>query len=159
MLGFSSPAGRAFTRDPDSAHMWQWFEDNRTLMAWMTGASIAFFVLSIVGVAIILVRLPPDYLVNEDRQRSGSRGWRIVKNVVGWLLVAAGLAMLVLPGQGVLVLLIGVMLADFPGKRRVQRWILARPKVGRTINWVRAKFKRPPMQLPERAGNAARAHA
>ena len=73
---------------------------------------------------------------------------RIAKNILGWALIAAGLAMLVLPGQGLLVLLIGVMLADFRGKKRVERWILSRAKVMKSINWVRQKFDKPPMEKP-----------
>jgi hypothetical protein len=63
-------------------------------------------------------------------------------------LVVLGVAMLVLPGQGVLAILLGVMLGDFPGKLRLQQWILARPNVMKTLNWLRRKFKKPPLEKP-----------
>jgi hypothetical protein len=125
-----------------------WMQDHTEVLTWTTIASVVLLVGSLVGGAAVLVRLPPDYFVNPERLKAKSMAWRVIRNVLGWLFIAAGAAMLVLPGQGVLVLLIGVMLADFPGKQRVERWILARPKVGRTINWVRAKFGRELMQLP-----------
>jgi hypothetical protein len=64
------------------------------------------------------------------------------------VLVVLGVAMLVLPGQGILAILLGVMLGDFPGKLRLQQWILARPNVMKTLNWLRRKFKKPPLEKP-----------
>ena len=77
---------------------------------------------------------------------------RVLKNVLALVLVVLGIAMLVLPGQGILAILLGVMLGDFPGKLRLQQWILARPKVMKSLNWVRKKFKKPPLEKP---GSAA----
>jgi hypothetical protein len=74
-----------------------------------------------------------------------------LKNVLALALVLLGVAMLVLPGQGVLAILLGVMLGDFPGKLRLQQWILARPKVMNSLNWVRSKFKKPPLEKPASA--------
>ena len=42
-----------------------------------------------------------------------------LRNAVGLVLVTAGLAMLVLPGQGIITLLVGIILMDFPGKHRL----------------------------------------
>jgi hypothetical protein len=41
--------------------------------------------------------------------------------------MAAGAAMMVLPGPGVVALMIGVAMADFPGKKRLLKWLLTRP--------------------------------
>jgi hypothetical protein len=51
------------------------------------------------------------------------------------------------PGQGLLTILIGVMLLDFPGKRRLERWLLRRRGVLAAINKVRARYGRPPLVL------------
>jgi hypothetical protein len=59
----------------------------------------------------------------------------------------AGVAMLVLPGQGLLTLLMGFLLVDFPGKYRLERWLFARPIVRRPINWLRHRAGRVPLQL------------
>ena len=53
--------------------------------------------------------------------------------------------MIVLPGQGVLTMLIGVSLLDFPGKRQLERRLIGQRALLRTINKLRAKFGRPPL--------------
>ena len=55
--------------------------------------------------------------------------------------------MLVLPGQGILTILVGFTLLDFPGKFRLQRWIVTRRGVLESINWVRKKAGREPLAL------------
>ncbi len=52
-----------------------------------------------------------------------------------------------IPGQGLLTILLGVMLLDFPGKRRLEFKIISRPKVFRAINRLRARFDKPPLVL------------
>jgi hypothetical protein len=44
-------------------------------------------------------------------------------------------------------MVIGLILLDFPGKRGIERRIIARPRVLGAINRVRARFNRPPMEL------------
>ena len=51
------------------------------------------------------------------------------------------------PGQGILTILLGVMLLDLPGKRRVEQRILRQPKVLEKINKLRNKFSKPPLLL------------
>jgi len=63
------------------------------------------------------------------------------------VLLAAGIAMLVLPGQGILTMLIGISLVDFPGKRQLERKLIGQPAVLNTINKVREKFGRPPLTV------------
>jgi len=61
----------------------------------------------------------------------------------------AGIAMLVLPGQGILAILGGIELMDFPGKYRLERWIVSRPAVLRSVNWLRRRMGRPPLVFEE----------
>jgi hypothetical protein len=56
--------------------------------------------------------------------------------------------MLVLPGQGLLAILVGVMLANFPGKYALERRIISRPAVARGVNRIREMAGRPPFELP-----------
>ena len=130
--------------------MAQWFDDNSGMLIWVTVGSALAALVSVIAVVVVIVRLPPDHFQKQNHTK-GSLAWRVARNILGWLLIAAGLAMLVLPGQGVLVLFIGVMLAEFPGKRRLQRWIISRGKVQKTINWLRAKFGREPLEMPQRS--------
>jgi len=71
------------------------------------------------------------------------------KNLLGAVLIAAGVAMIFLPGQGLATILIGVMLMDFPGKRRLEVWLISRRPVHKATTWIRARRGRPPLRLPD----------
>jgi hypothetical protein len=117
--------------------------------------SVVLFVLSVLGVPFFLARLPADYYSTLERRRLGletrSRPirtlLRIAKNALGVLLVVLGLLMLVLPGQGLLTLLVGLMLVDFPGKYRLERRILSSPRVLRVVNALRGRSGKPPLEI------------
>lgn len=122
---------------------------------WLLGAiSVISFLAILITVPILVVRLPADYFVPQKRPRRkgglGIFGWlvRICKNTLGVILILAGLAMLFLPGQGVLTILVGLMITDFPKKHSVERWIVKRHNVGEAINWVRRSAGKPPLKLP-----------
>ena len=68
---------------------------------------------------------------------------------VVFVLVMAGIAMLVLPGQGLLTILLGIMLLEFPGKRRVELMLLRRPEILAGLNWIRRHANRPPFEVCE----------
>lgn len=115
-------------------------------------SSVFMFVGTLIAIPIILMRLPADYF---DIRKP--RPWmenhhpilrlvgHIVKNVVGAIFLFAGFLMLFLPGQGVLTMLIGLSLIEFPGKRRLEAKIVGQSTVLGTINAMRAKFGKPPL--------------
>ena len=72
----------------------------------------------------------------------------ILKNLFGLILFIAGIAMLFTPGQGLLTVFIGLMLMDFPGKRRLELWVIRRPAIRKAFDWIRSKAGRKPLQLP-----------
>lgn len=124
------------------------------MLALVAGASVAMFIGSLIAIPWMLVRLPADYFDTRvarhwmrDRHPLLRAAGLLVKNVAGVVFVAAGLAMLVLPGQGILTILIGVSLVDFPGKRRLEAQLVGQPAVLRGINSVRARFGKPPLVL------------
>jgi hypothetical protein len=122
----------------------------------LTAFSIVCFVGTLVAIPFILVRLPPHYF-DERRPRTWMKDHHPVlrltglalKNVVGIVFVLAGVAMLFLPGQGILTMLIGLSLMDFPGKRRLERMIVGQPEILRTINGLRARFGRAPLTVSD----------
>ena len=125
----------------------------KTLLA--LGVFVLTFVVSLGAVAAVFVRLPADYFRDDyvspfDGPHSVVRwtGW-IVKNVVGALLVLLGLLLSLpgIPGQGLLTILIGVMLLNFPGKRRLERRLVSLPRVLAAINALRARFGKPALLL------------
>ena len=108
------------------------------------------------GVAVaVLVKLPEAYFQDEDaspshRRHPILRGIALVlKNLLGAVLILLGLFLSLpgVPGQGILTVLIGVMLLNFPGKRRLERWLVSRPRVLPAINALRARFGKPPLRL------------
>jgi hypothetical protein len=119
--------------------------------------SAILFIGTLIAIPIILVRLPVDYF-DERRMR---HKWlenrpalvRIVayalKNLVGIVFLLAGIAMLFLPGQGVLTILLGISLMDFPGKHRLERKLIGHPTVLSAINKIREKFGRAPLVVQE----------
>ena len=114
------------------------------------------FVLSVALVPLVLTRLPADYFSKERRARLAEHAknrpfhWLLVvaKNALGALLVVLGLIMLVLPGQGLLTLLVGLLFVDFPGKYRLERRIIGGPRVLRAINALRERWHKPPLDVP-----------
>lgn len=123
-----------------------WF-DHPALLWGLGGFSVVAVVGSIVLVPRYLAKLPPDFLKAGDRQQH-SVAWRVARNVLGVLLVLMGVAMLLLPGQGLITLMVGVLLVDFPGKQRLVRGILGRPKILKAVNKMRAKRDSPPLEAP-----------
>jgi hypothetical protein len=74
----------------------------------------------------------------------------IAKNLAGVTLLAAGLVMLLTPGQGLLTIVVGITLINFPGKMRFERWLATRPPVWRSINWLRERAGRDDLLTLER---------
>lgn len=113
-----------------------------------------FFVGTLIAIPIILVRLPANYF-DERYPRSWMRDHHpvlrliahLAKNLVGAVFLLAGIAMLVLPGQGLLTILIGVSLLDFPGKRRLEARLVGQRTVLRAINAMRQRYGRPPLTI------------
>jgi Putative transmembrane protein (PGPGW) len=99
----------------------------------------------------VIVRLPADYFVGPHPPPlwKGKHPLlrRVAKNVLGVVLLIGGVVMLFTPGQGVLTILLGLMLLDLPGKRRVERALVRRPGVLRFINRLRARYRRPPLEI------------
>ena len=109
---------------------------------------LATTVVTMLIAGVILVTLPADYLRAGDAR---ARHWtyRIIRSVVGILLVGVGLLLSLpgIPGQGVLTILAGVILIEFPGRQRIVRAIIGRPPVLRAVNGLRARFRRSPLTL------------
>ena len=139
--------------------MFDWVRSNDAWLWWMVALSAISFVGSLIAIPILVVRIPVDYFIRRTRRPFAWSHRRPVlritmmaaKNALGVLFVVAGLAMLVLPGQGLITVVIGLMLMNFPGKFALERWIVRRKPVHRTLNWVRAKAARPPLRIPSAA--------
>ena len=126
---------------------------HKVVLGWLVGISAITFFGTLAVVPLLVARLPSDYLNSNHTavpDRYGIWWWplQIAKNVLGAMLVVAGLAMLVLPGQGLLTLFIGISLISFPGKRTVLRRLVRQKQIMRAINWLRRKWRVPPLEMP-----------
>jgi len=129
------------------------FRDHTILLSWLGGASLLMLIGSLIGVPLVVVRLPEDYL---HREHKLVRDWplylfipfMIIKNTTGILFFLSGLAMLFLPGQGLLTMFIGLVLIDFPRKQILVHRVLGCQRVLRVINRLRRKFGRPLLGPP-----------
>jgi hypothetical protein len=119
---------------------------------------LATFILNLGIVSLILVKLPADHFSKNRKTKLGS-GAQVTlqvaliigKNILGILLVVLGVILSIpgVPGQGLLTILLGIMLLDFPGKSRLEQKLLSRPGIVNTINRLRQRFGKPPLQLGE----------
>ncbi len=133
-----------------------WIREYQGLLEWLAGLSLLMFVVTLVVFPLVIIYLPEDYFIRDRRDparqtRRHPAVWlvlTILKNILGVALVAAGLAMLVLPGQGLLTMLIGVTLVNFPGKYALERRIVSRPSVANTLNRIREAAGRARLELP-----------
>lgn len=124
-------------------------------LLWGAGLFTVSSLVSLVAVTAVLVSLPAGYFREDAQAAPWPRSpllrwaWRIGKNVLGLALLALGLLLSVpgVPGQGLLTMLIGLILMDFPGKRGLERRLVARPAVLGAINRLRARFGRAPIEL------------
>lgn len=130
-------------------------QDHKAAFWWIALGSAAIFVGSLMLVPWLVTRIPADYFLSQHRptlpfanRHPLLRGLGLVaKNLVGFILVVAGLAMLFLPGQGLLTIVIGMLLVDFPGKHRLEGNIIRRRPIARSVNWLRQKRGVEPLNL------------
>jgi len=134
--------------------MFEWIALNQNAVWWLAAASIISFVGTIALIPVLVVRIPEDYFAETKRHRWEPWAhqhpvirWTllIAKNIVGYIFITLGIAMLVLPGQGTLTIIIGIMFINFPGKYRLERWVVTRGPILGTINRLRQRAGHAPL--------------
>jgi len=121
---------------------------------WIAVGAFAGFIVGLLAAGVCVLWLPVDYFDRDRRpywdvaQCSPALRWSLIvaRNLAGWTLLVAGLAMLVLPGPGLLAMLLGLVLVDLPGKHELIRKILAREHVLAAANRLRARFNKPALR-------------
>ncbi len=132
------------------------FYTDQLLWAWLGLLSILMFFGTLLIIPWLILKIPDDYFLHD---KPGHLTWQdehpviriillILKNLLGLLLLLAGIAMLVLPGQGLLTILLAVILLDFPGKYRLKLWLVRKPRVLKSMNWLRRRYRQPPLRMP-----------
>lgn len=134
-----------------------WMKAHPTIVdvvSWFSGISLA---IGLVVMPILIVKIPYDYFY---KLRPSERWWYtrdprrwtcgIIKNTFCFLLLIFGLASMPLPGQGTAITILAIVLSDMPGKRKLilkimrWRWVLT------PINALRRKWKKDPLDIPEK---------
>ncbi len=140
-----------------------------TLRAWLTdpavlwsitGGTLALALASLAAVPVLVLRLPTDYFVTPRpgfaaRLRAARLPGKLLillKNLLGIVLGLLGLAMLVLPGQGLLTLLLSLVLLDLPRKHTLERRLVRREGVRNALDRLRRRFDKPPFEHPPPPG-------
>jgi hypothetical protein len=132
-----------------------WVGIHQVLVGWLSVFSIITFFGTLLIIPIMVVRLPEDYFLYDKAHLKEFRRQHpfirvlsgIFKNILGYLFILAGIAMLFLPGQGILTILIGITLISFPKKRALELWFIRHESIHQALNWMRAKAGKPYLRL------------
>lgn len=136
---------------------WEWVRQHDKVFYWVGAISLATVIVSFVAVPIVIRRMPYDYFLEDSEAAEQLREqhpvlrvlFLILKNLIGGILVIGGLIMFLTPGQGVLTLLIGLLLMDFPGKRGLEIRLMKLKPVKKAVDWIRSKGEKRPLVLPD----------
>jgi hypothetical protein len=138
----------------------EWVAGHQPLLQQLGTISLIVLAITVVALPVVVIQLPENYFTAERRGRASRTRkhpflWAalsLLKNLLGSVLILAGLVMLVLPGQGAVTILIGLALSNFPGKYAIERRIVSQPAVGKTLNRIRELGGAPSLSLPVEAG-------
>lgn len=117
-------------------------------------ASALVFIISLLSLPWLVALIPEDYFSSTERRPAS---WKkqhplvrvmllVCKNILGCVLLLGGFLMLFVPGQGILTMVAGLVLIDYPGKFALERRIAKNPSIFKGLNWLRAKANKPPLR-------------
>lgn len=120
--------------------------------------SAAIFVTSLVSLPWLAARIPENYFLHNNRVTTKRLAnthpvfqffFILIKNFLGFILLAGGFMMLFIPGQGLLTIFMGLILIDYPKKYAFERKLVKTPAVLKSLNWLRKKANQPPLNVGE----------
>jgi hypothetical protein len=134
-----------------------WLTEHQHLIQQIGNVSLIVLVITVVALPVAVMKLPVDYFVREKREparrtRKHPFVWAAIslgKNLLGLLVILVGTVMLVLPGQGIVTILIGLAITNFPGKYALERRIASQPAVGAALNKLRKLTGRRPLLIDD----------
>ena len=120
---------------------------------WLGTISFFIFIFSLISIKWLAAQIPTNYFIDRDDSEF-KKTYRflwlisiIIKNLIGYTLIFGGVLMLVLPGQGLFTIFIGLILSSYPGKYRLERKLIAIPSILKTVNWLRKKSNKDPLEI------------
>ena len=129
------------------------FNVYKNLILWFGSISLFVFLFSLLSIKWLVSLIPEDYFINKKDSKIKTSNiiiWYIVlifKNLIGYSLILGGIMMLVLPGQGLFTIIIGLMMSNYPGKYSLEKKFIAIPTILKSINWLRRKSNKPPIRI------------
>ena len=127
----------------------------KPLLPLIALCSLLVFLFSLASLPWLVAKIPEDYFLHRKRKNTLPLKTaafvrylflRLARNLVGLILLAGGFLMLFIPGQGILTMVMGLILIDYPGKYSVEKAIIGYPAVFKGLNWLRARVHKPPLR-------------
>jgi len=125
------------------------FGEYVNIITWLGVISTFCFFASLALIPLIIGRLPENYFVKQSAPPV-HRFLQLLRYMFGIFLLVAGILMLFLPGQGLLTMVLGLSLLDFPGKYQIVENLLRTESIRKALNWIRNKRGTTPFQFPGR---------
>jgi archaellum biogenesis protein FlaJ (TadC family) len=128
----------------------------KPLLPLLALCSFFVFLVSIASLPWLVAKIPEDYFLHHKRKKNiplkstaviSHVFFRIFRNFLGLILLIGGFLMLFIPGQGLLTIVMGLILMDYPGKYSVEKRIISYPTVLKGLNWLRTKANKPPIRI------------
>ena len=135
---------------------------------WLLGlGSLALLVGTALLIPWLIILLPADFFARLPARPFQGRHpvvailLIVFRNALGAVLLAAGIIMLFIPGQGLLTILIGLALIDFPGKHTLLMRLFSNPRGFNAANRIRRWAGKPDFfpAAPGRSGDGSSGHS
>ena len=129
-------------------------KERQAIISILSGISIVVFVVSLLSVPWMICQIPTDYFLDSYFQKKRQRPLFVrgatvfVRNILGSGFFLLGFVLLFIPGQGLLTMFLGLMLMDFPGKKRMVKRFVGFERVRMSLNWIRKKRQVQPLRFP-----------
>tara|TARA_B100000401_G_scaffold316218_1_gene218451 strand:- start:170 stop:550 length:381 start_codon:yes stop_codon:yes gene_type:complete len=97
---------------------------------WLGIVSSVIFLVSLLSIGRLVSLIPSDYFINRKESKFKLNypvAWIVsvvIKNIFGYILIFGGILMLILPGQGLITIFVGLLLSNYPGKYSIEKKLL-----------------------------------
>ncbi len=123
--------------------------DYHQYFIWMGIVSFVVFIASLLLTPLLLGKIPQDYFIHTNQHKVeiehlGHLIIVVIRTLIGFVLLIVGIIMLVTPGQGIITILLGLFLMEFPGKRKLELKFIKHNPTFRALNWLRNKAGKSP---------------
>lgn len=128
-----------------------WLAQHSGAIAVIAPISFLLLLASVLATPWVLAKLPANYFSKPPSVKPLSVGrlvMSVIKTILGIIIVLTGMVLMVTPGPGLVCLVLGLVLCEFPGKHSLLRRVIRQPSVFSTLNWLRKKASKPPFLLP-----------